>query len=228
MPKIRFSLRAFLLTLFVLSLIASNLYVSWKWRDSRSENDRLREAMGWLKIDDPTRIYVRQVESREPLSWAWRIYLPPGDRTLKTGVGRIAETGVKVGSGGGTSMPPAKGRSRTNPPDPLDYEFTLTARIERDQLGNLRLAVSTPRMGHTLALMPQDSTWISEKNRYGISSTRKTKVVAAGSRGQTESFAADDTVVLLRVRAPDDKQAESGEPCDGVMIWFAPEKRGKP
>ena len=228
MPKIRFSLRAFFLTLFVLSLLASNLYVSWKWRESRGENDRLRDELGWLKIDDPTRIYVRQVETPEPLSWAWRIYLPPGDRTLHVGSGAIAETGTKAGSAASILMPPGKGRSGTSPRDPLQCEFTLTARIERNQLGKLQLAVSTPRQRLALALMPQDSAWISDEKRFGLRTTRKIQVVAAGSRGQMQSFAADDTVVLLRLRAPDDKQAASREPCDGVMIWFAPENRGKP
>jgi len=228
MPKLRFSLRAFLLTLFVLSLIASNLYVSWKWRESRVEVDRLREEMGWLKIDDPTRIHVRQIESPEPLSWAWRIYLPPGNRTLYAGGGAIAETGLKTDSAADTSLQPNSKQSKTSPPDPLDYEFTLTARIERDQRGNLQLAVSAPRQGLAFALRPKDSAWIMDDKRFGLWTTRKLQLEAAGSRGQTESFAADDAIVLLRLRAPDDKQAESGEPCDGVMIWFAPEKRGQP
>ena len=225
MPKLRFSLRAFLLTLFVLSLIASNLYVSWKWHASRSENDRLREELGWLTIDDPTRICVRQVQTGEPLSWTWRIYLPPGNRSLHTGSGRIAETGLKADYGGATSLLPGKGRGGTSPPDLRDYEFTLTARVERDQGGNLQLAVFTPRIRHTLALLPHDSAWISDKKHFGLSSTRKIQVEAAGSRGQIESFAADEAVVLLRLRAPDAKQAASREPCDGIMIWFAPEKR---
>lgn len=228
MPKLRFSLRAFLLALFVFSLIGSNLYVSWKWRESRSENDRLREAMGWLAIDDPTRIYVRQVESWEPFSWAWRIYLPPGDRTLYAGGGAIAETGLKTDSAAGTSLQPNNEQSTASPPDPLDYEFTLTARIERDQRGNLQLAVSAPHQGLAFALRPKDSAWITDGKHFGLSSTRKLQIEAAGSRGQTESFAADDAIVLLRLRAPDAKQAESGEPCDGIMIWFAPKKRGKP
>lgn len=228
MPKIRFSLRAFLLTLFVLSLIGSNLYVSWKWRESRGEIDRLREEMGWLKIDDPTRIYVRQVDSWDPLSWAWRIYLPPGERWVHAGSGAVAETGLKTSFGASTALQPRTRRGGAGPPDPLDCEFTLTARIERDQRGNLQLAVSPPHQRLTVGLMPKDTAWISDHKHFGLSTARKIEIEAASSLSQTRSFAADDTVVLLRLRAPDDKQAESGEPCDGIMIWFAPKKRGKP
>lgn len=57
--------------------------------------------------------------------------------------------------------------------------------------------------------------------------TRKTQTVAAGSGGKVQSFAAADAVVLLRLRAPDDKESAGQEPCDGVLIWFAPSARGK-
>jgi hypothetical protein len=170
--------------------------------------------------------HIDEVAFAESL-WTWRIYLPPGNRSLHVGSSLIADTGTKVGSGAGASMPPGKAQSGTSPRDPLQCEYTLTARIERDQLGNLQLVVTTPRQRLALTLMPRDSAWISDQNRLGLGTTRKIQAVAAGSHGKTESFAADDAVVLLRLRAPDSKQAASGEPCDGVMIWFAPEKHGK-
>lgn len=220
-PRIRFSLRAFLLTLFVVSLFGSNAFVSWKWHEARQEIARLREEMGYLTIGDPTRFYVREVPTVEALSWRWRIYAPPGGRVFHIGSGRIAATGLKSGSAGGFG--PSK------PADPLVGEYTLTARIERDQFGNWRLAVSFPDGGMTHSIMKPDAGWLSDGDRHQhVQASRKCRIEVAGSKPvkgsaskrETELFSPDEPVVLLRVRAPDDLKTDTGQPCDGVMIWF--------
>ena len=47
-------------------------------------------------------------------------------------------------------------------------------------------------------------------------------------RGKTESFSADEPVILLRVRAPTAEQDVNQGACDGVMIWFEKPKTPLP
>jgi hypothetical protein len=208
-------------TLLVLSLIGSNLYVSFKWRQAQTDVQRLRDELGYLTIDDPTRFYVRELPTLEPLNWRWRIYVPQGERDFCAGVGRIPIEGAGAGSSGRHYSR----RSQAGSPltDPMQGEYTLTARIERNQLGNWRLVIQYPDGGLTQAIMPPDAGWLSAEELFGqVRSNREIQATAAGGNKQTESFAADDMVVLLRLRAPKHDQTPN-EPCDGVIIWF--EKR---
>ena len=209
--RLRFSLRRLLASLFLLSLVGSNFYVSYKWRQSQTENERLRNELGYLTITDPSRIYVCEMPTFEPLSWKWRIYMPPGGRTLCTATGRITATGFNGGS--------VAKHGPAWPVDPLQGEYTLTARVERDQHGGWRLAITYPDGRNTLGFTPPDAQWLVDDG-YFVSSPRKLHVDIAGAKKETQSFAADDTVVLLRLRAPDVQKSGSDKPCDGVMVWF--------
>jgi hypothetical protein len=143
-PRIRFSLRTFFLTLLVMSLIGSNLYVSFKWRLANTEVQRLRDELGVLTIDDPTRFYVRYDPLSDDLVWRWRIYVPPGAFSSRLSGGGIPETGTKVtGGGGGTNANPG--------------EYTITARVERGPLGRWRVTLSGPGFGQMVAILPQYS-----------------------------------------------------------------------
>ena len=218
-PRIRFSLRTSFLTLIVLSLIGSNLYVSWKWRAAQEEIKRLRDELGVLTIEDPTRFYIREVRSGDPLTWRWRIYVPPGERDFFLGVRRIPESGVNAESGGSVYSRTTNPGSSV-PIDPMQGEYTITARIERDQQGGWRLAAHCLGGATTAGIMPPDSGWLSGGDSYlDVQATRDIDVNITGF-GKTESFAADETVVLLRVRAPTQEQADNHELCDGVMLWF--------
>lgn len=219
-PRIRFSLRTFLTTLLMLSLVGSNLYVSYKWRVAQTEIQRLRDELGVLTIDDPKRFYIREVRSGDPLTWRWRIYVPPGERDFYLGVRRIPESGVNAESGGSVYSRKTNPGSSV-PIDPMQGEYTITARIERDQQGGWKLAVHYLDGATTVGIMPPDSGWLSGGESYlDVKATRDIDVNITGFNGITESFAADETVVLLRLRAPTQEQADNHDPCDGVMLWF--------
>ena len=205
--------------LLILSLTSWNLYLRWKWHEEMGEVERLRGELGVLTIDDPNRFYVREMPTSEPLSWRWRIYVPPGERVLHIGAGRISETGTRVGAGAG--LGPGRRTHKGVTTDPMQGEYTLTVRVERDQLGKWRLVVRYRDGSLAQSIMPQDADWLlSGDNYYEVASRWKTNAEVAGSDQHTQTFAADDTVVLLRLRAPDEKQAASNEPSDGVMVWF--------
>lgn len=212
--RFRFSLRTFFVTLFVLSLFGSNAYVSWKWHEARQEIERLREELGVLTIDDPTRYYVREVPTFEPFSWRWRIYVPPGDRNFCLATSGIPETGTQAGS-----FSVRRGQS---PTDPMQGEFTLSARVERDQNGGWELVATYPDGRMSLDIKPADAGWVFNGNAYPAvrADRNNARSEVAGLKGQTESFSADAPLVLLRLRAPIGDQAAKHEACDGLMVWF--------
>ena len=44
----------------------------------QAEADRLEALTGDLVPADPTQVYVRAIETEDPLDFAWRVYFPPG------------------------------------------------------------------------------------------------------------------------------------------------------
>lgn len=138
--------------------------------------------------------------------------IPSGDRSFCLGSSAIGETGTQVGNFSSVG--------KQSPRNSLEGEFTLTARVERDQVGGWKFVVSYPEGGMAAGIMPPHSDWLSAADHHGVRSTRKTHADVAGYKRKTESFAADEPVVLLRLRAPTPEQAANHKPCDGVMVWF--------
>lgn len=115
----RFSLRSFLLVLFVLALTGSHLYTSWKLNAARHEILALRNELGFLTIVDSDRLNLIQTPKE---GWhTWRIYVPPGARYRLWGAAaRIPVTGH-----------PHPGQTELVNVDLPEGEFTLKARVER-------------------------------------------------------------------------------------------------
>lgn len=219
--QLRFSLRTFFVSLLLLSLVGSNLYVSWRWHEARKDVERLRDELGYLTIDDPAKFHVREVPTYEPLNWRWRIYVPPGQHWFHVGVGHISKTGMGAGA--------SSARGPERPTDSLVGEYTMTARIERDPLGKWQLAVSWPDGRSTTSINEPYAGWLPTANRgphiqvrkkYHVDIAGGKPIGGSARKRETESFLADERVVLLRLRAPDDLAADTGQPCDGVLIWF--------
>ena len=222
----RFSLRTLFLTLLAMSLALSNYLVSQKWREAQTETQRLRDELGHLTMDDPKRFYVCEMPRMlEPLTWRWRVYVPPGDFDSCVASGGVPKTGTQTTGGTGNA-------------DAKTGEYTLTARVERDPLGKWRLTLWGPSFGQSIEIPPPSARWLSENAGHGdgIQARKKFLTEKAGSTpkslrkllGETQSFSADDPVVLLRLRAPEDLKNDDGAPCDGVMIWFEKSRNTRP
>ena len=220
--RFRFSLRTFFVTLFVLSLISSNLYVSWRWDQSREEIQRLRDELGYLTIDDPKRFYVREVPTFLPFSWRWRIYVPPGNRNFFLATGGIEKTGTQAGY--------SRVRGIQSPADPMQGEFTLSVRVERGQNGGWELVATYPDGRMMLDFKPSQAGWVFNDDHYPAvrANRNNARSEVAGLNGKTESFSADEPVVLLRLRAPEDWKTDNGQPCDGAMVWFEKPRSQEP
>lgn len=191
-----------MLALLFLALVGSNLYVSYQWRQGQKEIHRLRDELGYLEIDDPTRFYVRESGLKfDDHTWQWRVYVPPGDYGLMTAGARIPATGTEDAARSGGSFY-HKG------------EFTMTARVEFDSAYDCWfVVVSGPSWRYTCTIPLENTDWLN--------STVPLLMEVAGRSGQS-SYAPGEPTVLLRVRA-----GNSDEPSDGLMVWFEPSRHGR-
>src|SRR4051794_22261247 len=91
--------RLSLLTALLLITIAGMaLVVARLWREVgplRAELCQLRNEVGRLSIDDPTKIHAIEVRTNEPLFWKWRVWVPEGTRaTVSAQWGRVPAIGL--------------------------------------------------------------------------------------------------------------------------------------
>src|SRR5882724_1348501 len=79
MPRLRLSL----LNLFCLTaIVALSIVIALLWREVvplRTEIRQLRNEVGKLTIDDPTKVAVIQFhQNDDELTWRWRVWIPAG------------------------------------------------------------------------------------------------------------------------------------------------------
>jgi hypothetical protein len=202
MPRLRFSLRAFLLLLFIASLIGSNLFTAVQLRELRDENAQLRMEIGRLVVTDRDKINVVAVPMYEDLTWRWRIYVPPGHSLYMCGATQdIPENGLAKNFGA-TSLGGG--------------EYLLTTAIRRNREDKWQLTVASPDSSSGFAFAEEHTGWLT--GSPGWSSTQV-------GISATEVFNPDEPVVLLRLRSmvtrPGGVSTSSDKPTeDGVMVFI--------
>lgn len=82
-----------------------------------AEQKRLEQKVGTLRIEDPSKMHVRALETGEPLHFTWRVYLPVGSTVLRR----------------------EDGRARFGWPIREPREFMLRVRFREDDDGVLRV-----------------------------------------------------------------------------------------
>ncbi len=98
----RFRPRISLLTaLILMTIVGMAIVIAQLWREVgplRTEVSQLREQVGVLKIDDPSRIHAIAVPSDAEGVLKWRIYVPTGTTAvLRAKCGDITRTGYPEG-----------------------------------------------------------------------------------------------------------------------------------
>src|SRR4051812_24220210 len=82
MPRLRLRL-SLLTTLLLLTIVGMAIVISLQWREIgplRADNWRMRDELGYLNIDDPTKAYAVQLKTLGDEAWKWRVYLPPSGK----------------------------------------------------------------------------------------------------------------------------------------------------
>ena len=210
--RIRFSLKSLLLFLLTATLAASNLFTSHRLKRVNDENVRLRHELGYLTIEDPSKLNVVALPAYEELTWRWRVYVPEGSKlVLKEATRNIPEFGIPAEWDARILLSPG--------------EYLATAAVRRDRLGKWQLRLSAGGSSTRTPIREASSWWLDQKT--GISS------IGAGDAA-TEAKRPDKPLRLLRVIAipqgkpvvvniGDDFAPFPGKPNrvgDGLMIWI--------
>ena len=207
MPRLRFSLRTFLLVLLFGSLIGSHLFTSWRLRHTLTENAEMRKELGRLEITDEDKVHLIAVPTSEDLLWRWRLYMPKGSgrHDVCVATHAISDKGFPESLG-------------TIPLLPHEGEHVLTAAIRPDRSGEPRLTITWGTGSSTFGISESDARWFVENRGYASS--------LAGAAGTQEIFDPDKPIILLRLRAMETHAGGSASvspdtpPGDGLMIWI--------
>jgi hypothetical protein len=181
------------LALFV--IVVAGACLAWQTGRERSrlqtEYDRLVKAVGDMPVTDPSKVYVRAIDTCDPLQFDWRVYFPPNhsyEVRLNRGSGMIMH------AGGPAHEFLARVRYRTNAQGGLDCYTNFSGSAERttiasretarllvrhwndipfERLGANRVAVLEPDRAATLFRMklpPELGSKVAKDERDGDSS----------------------------------------------------------
>jgi hypothetical protein len=184
-----------------MALVACGITIWQLWREVgplRAEVRRLRDEVGELAIDDPTKIHAIQVRQPDELTWKWRLWIPEGrGYVLRSFGGDIPKEG----------FPKSGGSMWFDTPGEMWVEF----RIAKDaRSGQWRGTMST-RNG---SVGGGNQEWVDWSRRAGT---------GGGVGNTTKVFEPDDTVVLTRQRFGQvDSSDKIPDPSPGFMIWLEP------
>ncbi len=203
---LRFNLKSLLSLVALLAIACAFGVMTIRQRHAQEELSVLRSEAGSLTIDDTNLIHIRNVDTNDPYSWKWRIYVPPGTR-LEAGIeldGKYRSEGKPTG--GGSSVVPSvpNGVALSVSVSPLvDEVSTITVRI-----GNQTFATSSTNLN------PSD--WLP---------TLDNRSMAADT--EVEQFDYESTIRLLSRKIPgistDDWHPMGGKEV-GLVVWAVPHK----
>jgi hypothetical protein len=197
----RYTLRVLLAAVAVVALVVTwvNMYrLSERNRMLIAENQRLRDEVGELSVEDESQFHAIQVTADDELEWMWRIWVPPG-RSYK--VRSVGEQIPKAGfsQGGGTLMLQDSG------------EHWVRYRIERDPRDNRWRGKLSARGG---SVGGDEHAWVEWGARTSTSD---------GVGKSTQVFPADERVLLIRHRVSQATSSDKIEdPSAGFLIWLEP------
>ena len=215
----RFSLRTFFLVVTAVCF-AVGLYVFGKrYIEIQREVRKLRSEVGYLTIDDPSKVHVLAIDTGEPDTWRWRIFIPQGHRySWHIAAENIPRDDVpKTGGTSGVSNEPYWEH---------DNEVLATARLRRVDANQWRLSIES-RIGDSKDQMFGTSLQIPDDKLQWMATVSSTDGRVAGNSG-AQIFDPAGPIILLQRRPceqqPDGNYAPSPNPMPGFMIWLKKEK----
>ena len=167
----------------------------------------MREELGYLVIDDDENAYVMILGSTEPLSWRYRVYIPPGSYRVCIAFQWVAS---------GFPEPIKKARAFAG-----GTEFLLTAGLGQGGNGEWNVTVITPEVGSRVTDRHGQLNWLSELNTLGSNYWQNESDYFQKAQ---QSYSADRPIEIMRLRAGSSQARgeDSYGPSDGLMIWIEP------
>ena len=65
---------------FFFALLLTSIVMYWRLSQSEQELVKLRNMAGYLKIEDENLFYAIAIETDEPWTWRWRVFMPAGHK----------------------------------------------------------------------------------------------------------------------------------------------------
>jgi hypothetical protein len=212
-----FSLRTLLLLVVIVCMAIPLALQTYNLQRAEAELRQLRNEVGYLSVDNRSKVHAIAVDMNEPDTWRWRLFLPQGTRySWCLGFGDIPAKGVPK---------PKIKLTRPEPYSDEDVEVLVTAKLRKLDDGGWSLSVSSTignqrhQMGGTRVTIPaEEMRRIQEVSVYDADTL--------GDRG-TETLDPTGPIVLLllrtRERQPDGSYKSSADPMPGYMIWLEKE-----
>jgi hypothetical protein len=209
--RFQFSLRSLLLFILIVALVVTSLLMYRRMSDAEQELVKLRNVAGYLKIDDENRFYAIAIETDEPWTWLWRVYLPAGYKySWHMNYGNIPANDTSDNSGGSASdgAPRIKGTEATVylslRKDPENKWLLNLTCLSSDGKNNLSITVSDDVMNQILNAKMTEGENIGE--------------------GKAVSYKIDKPIIFLKRRIgekqPNGSWQSSQKPMPGIIIWL--------
>jgi hypothetical protein len=213
---LRFRLGTMLLVLGLALVTVSHVYTSVKLRQANESVKQLREEVGYLDIEDPTKVHVLALETTEPDTWRWRVYIPKGNTyAWRLASENLPRTGLPDGGTSGISNENYSAR---------DNEMLVTAALHQRPHGIGELVV-TSRISGSRDQMSDATHRIAADSFAWRETTPGQERDVLGER-TTAILDPAGPIVLLKVRALE-KQSDSSfqpstKPMPGIAVWLEP------
>jgi hypothetical protein len=211
----------------------------------RQEIKELNDQLGILTIDDPGRIHViaHYADRSEawhgdlPLRFGWEIYLPPKAYLLRWRIGSIPITGLPVESSSEQLLDPG-----------LDSRYVVQVDFSNSRTRGWMMKLTHATNESTYFIPDSESVWLNVPTPLAWEGAGGKLVGALGATTETESFSADERIVLLRCRpefsgakevinvparfsaqgsgggfgSPGTTAPNNAPLADGIMVWLEP------
>jgi hypothetical protein len=187
-----------------MTIVGMSIVIVQLWREVgplRKEVQGLRNEMGVLVVDDPAKIHAIQVNTRDELTWKWRVWIPAGrSYVIHTFSDGIPKNGFPQQSGSLFIHEPGE--------QVIGYE------IDRDRTNGKWYGKTT--LAGTGSVGKDDHPWVEWRTKTSTS---------GGVPRDPRTFESGQSVELIRFRisqASDSSKIE--DPSAGFMIWLEPTK----
>ena len=214
MPRIRFSLKTLFVVLLVGTLAGSHVFTSYRLKKTHDENVKLRTALGYLTIEDRSKVHVVRLPTHEDLTWKWRVFVPEkSEIAIRAATHEIPESGWPAN---------CKARMTFQP-----GEFVVTAAVRRDRNGKWELVLGAGGSESLFPIPESAAKWLDQK--AGV-----TYVAAGESTIKTQEPGTPLRLLRVLPQVPFssaggaiswnfDESVAIGKPKrvgDGLMIWI--------
>jgi hypothetical protein len=210
--RFQFTLRSLMLFVLFVAFFLTNILMYQRMSRAEQELVKLRKIAGNYKIEDENLLYAIAIETNEPLSWRWRVYLPAGHKfTWHYYAGDIPADNTIPKSGGSFGS----GASRSKPEEAVVY---LNLRKNLDNQWALNLLQESKNSKISTSHLVTDD--IVEQIRKAQGSDWE-----CIGNGKDESRKLDGLIVFLKYRIGEKYPNGSWggpahNPTPGIMLWL--------